>query len=98
MPKKPYPLAFRSILVGSINHPFIQVKSAMPLYQYQCKACGERFEAALPVEAEHGPICPSCQSQETQKKPACTPDSAQKAGDYASKFASSSFASRRRFT
>jgi len=31
----------------------------MPLYEYQCGACGQRFEELVSVSAE-APACPSC--------------------------------------
>jgi putative FmdB family regulatory protein len=41
----------------------------MPLYEYQCKECGEEFEKVLRFsEANQTPICPACQSQLTRKK------------------------------
>ncbi len=41
----------------------------MPLYEYRCKNCGEVFEKMVRwSEADRSPICPKCQSQDTQKK------------------------------
>lgn len=41
----------------------------MPLYEYRCKACGEVFEKMVRwSEADRSPVCPNCQSQDTQKK------------------------------
>jgi putative FmdB family regulatory protein len=41
----------------------------MPLYEYQCKACGEEFEKMMRFsEADQNPVCPSCQSPDTRKK------------------------------
>ncbi len=41
----------------------------MPLYEYRCKACGEVFEKMVRwSEADRSPVCPKCQSQDTQKK------------------------------
>jgi putative FmdB family regulatory protein len=41
----------------------------MPLYEYRCKTCGEVFEKMVRwTEAERTPVCPHCQSQNTQKK------------------------------
>lgn len=40
----------------------------MPLYDYQCRACGQVFEVrATFKQKEEGlqPICPSCESKET---------------------------------
>ena len=42
----------------------------MPLYDYQCRACGEVFEVrATFKEKEQGlhPRCPACQSPETEQ-------------------------------
>lgn len=41
----------------------------MPLYEYRCNACGKVFEKmARWSEADHSPLCPSCQSQDTRRK------------------------------
>ncbi len=41
----------------------------MPLYEYRCKACGDVFEKMVRwSEADRSPICPTCFSQDTQKK------------------------------
>ncbi|HEX9029149.1 MAG TPA: zinc ribbon domain-containing protein [Anaerolineales bacterium] len=41
----------------------------MPLYEYRCKTCGEVFEKMVRwSEADHSPVCPKCQSQDTQRK------------------------------
>ncbi len=41
----------------------------MPLYEYRCKTCGEVFEKMVRwSEADRNPVCPKCQSQDTQKK------------------------------
>jgi len=37
----------------------------MPLYEYQCKTCGHRFEA-LVYRSAH-PVCPSCGSQDLER-------------------------------
>jgi putative FmdB family regulatory protein len=38
----------------------------MPIYEYQCQACGHQFEfLVLPSSA--APECPSCQAQDLQK-------------------------------
>ncbi len=42
----------------------------MPLYDYQCHACGEVFEVrATFKQKEEGlhPICPSCESEEAEQ-------------------------------
>ncbi len=38
----------------------------MPLYEYQCRACGHRFEAL--VIGTRKPACPNCHSQELEKQ------------------------------
>ncbi len=41
----------------------------MPLYEYQCKICGEEFEKVVRwFEVDIAPECPKCKSRETQKK------------------------------
>ena len=40
----------------------------MPLYEYQCKACQERFSEILSIkESDDVPACPSCGSEDVQK-------------------------------
>ncbi len=41
----------------------------MPLYDYQCKECGEVFELIVRFsEANQIQICPKCESKNTQRK------------------------------
>ncbi len=37
----------------------------MPLYEYQCRQCGERFEAL--VMGSRQPVCPNCGSKDLEK-------------------------------
>jgi putative FmdB family regulatory protein len=41
----------------------------MPLYEYECKACGEMFEKrVLFSQADQAQECPACRSNETKKR------------------------------
>ncbi len=41
----------------------------MPLYEYECKECGEKFEKMVRFsEAGQNPACPACHSPDTHKK------------------------------
>ncbi|MEI8133318.1 MAG: zinc ribbon domain-containing protein [Leptolinea sp.] len=41
----------------------------MPFYEYRCNECGEAFEKMLRFsEADQLPVCPKCESSNTQKK------------------------------
>ena len=40
----------------------------MPMFEYVCRACGERFEELRSVRDEGpGPACPACGSEEVAK-------------------------------
>jgi putative FmdB family regulatory protein len=39
----------------------------MPLYEYQCRACGNRFEALVRPSDTEGPACPSCKSNDLER-------------------------------
>ncbi len=40
----------------------------MPMYEYRCERCEERFEQLVPLRAEHPPVtCPRCGTQEIRK-------------------------------
>jgi putative FmdB family regulatory protein len=34
----------------------------MPLYEFECGACGSKFEKLLPIEQRHTALCPDCNS------------------------------------
>ena len=41
----------------------------MPLYEYECKTCGEKFEKRLSFsQADQTQECPTCRSYETKKR------------------------------
>lgn len=41
----------------------------MPLYEYECKACGEKFEKRVSFsQADETQECPACRSQQTKKR------------------------------
>jgi putative FmdB family regulatory protein len=37
----------------------------MPLYEYECRKCGHRFE--ILVYGKVRPVCPNCQGQDLEK-------------------------------
>ncbi len=37
----------------------------MPLYEYECRSCGHRFE--ILVFGKVRPVCPNCQSEDLEK-------------------------------
>lgn len=40
----------------------------MPLYEYQCQTCGERFELLRRMQDADGDLeCPECHSDEVQR-------------------------------
>ncbi|GAB4456106.1 MAG: zinc ribbon domain-containing protein [Armatimonadaceae bacterium] len=40
----------------------------MPIYEYRCKKCENRFEKMRPMSQAHHPaICPECQSDQTMR-------------------------------
>jgi putative FmdB family regulatory protein len=42
----------------------------MPIYEYRCKACGQRFEALRPVgDRGRSLICPECGEKGPEKLP-----------------------------
>ena len=40
----------------------------MPIYEYQCEDCGEKFEKLVPMSAKTNPPCPKCSSEHVKKK------------------------------
>ncbi len=41
----------------------------MPMYEYRCERCEERFEQLVPLRAEHSPVtCPRCGTTDTRKQ------------------------------
>jgi len=40
----------------------------MPLYEYHCRECGNDFEELVSLHATVSPHCPSCSSDDTEKK------------------------------
>jgi putative FmdB family regulatory protein len=40
--------------------------AAMPIYEFQCEACGERFEE-LGSGSDRQPVCPACGSKEPRR-------------------------------
>jgi putative FmdB family regulatory protein len=41
----------------------------MPIYEFRCEACGERFDKLVrtPGQVPAGLVCPACQSDEVQR-------------------------------
>lgn len=39
----------------------------MPIYEYQCQACGHQFEYLVLPSSPTTPECPSCKAQDLQK-------------------------------
>ena len=39
----------------------------MPIYEYRCEKCGERFEEYLSVSSKPAPPCPTCSSEKTNR-------------------------------
>jgi putative FmdB family regulatory protein len=41
----------------------------MPIYEYDCPRCDERFERLIPLRAEHPTVtCPRCGTHEVRKQ------------------------------
>lgn len=40
----------------------------MPLYEYRCRSCGQRFERVVPMSAADAQVtCPVCERQQTER-------------------------------
>jgi putative FmdB family regulatory protein len=39
----------------------------MPIYEYRCNSCGERFESYLSLSTKPPPPCPKCGSTEVTR-------------------------------
>jgi len=40
----------------------------MPIYEYQCEACENRFEEYLATSTKPSPPCPACGSEKVERK------------------------------
>lgn len=40
----------------------------MPIYEFECRTCGLRFEEILPASSEAVPQCPQCQTNDSVQK------------------------------
>ncbi|MCE5274095.1 MAG: zinc ribbon domain-containing protein [Deltaproteobacteria bacterium] len=47
----------------------------MPIYEYQCIACGNEFEALVSISGKDKPACPECESTKLKKKMSVTASS-----------------------
>ena len=44
----------------------------MAVYEFECQACGHRFEVSVPINEherlkQHSPACPSCRKHKTRQ-------------------------------
>jgi putative FmdB family regulatory protein len=39
----------------------------MPVYEYRCEGCGERFEEFLSISTKPAPPCPTCGSEKIER-------------------------------
>lgn len=39
----------------------------MPIYEYRCTACGERYEEFLSLSTKPAPPCPACGSKDVER-------------------------------
>ena len=55
------------VTFGPELHP-TDWKSTMPMYEYRCRKCGERFEMLRRMaDADDGLACPECRSDEVDR-------------------------------
>lgn len=47
--------------------PLVHPMSAMPLYEFECKTCGTRFEKLILGSSRPNPPCPSCDARDVDK-------------------------------
>ncbi len=40
----------------------------MPIYEYTCKSCNQKFEKLVRTMAEQAAACPSCGSKKTERQ------------------------------
>jgi putative FmdB family regulatory protein len=40
----------------------------MPIYEFECEECGERFEELMASAAVPAPVCPRCESPRTRRR------------------------------
>jgi putative FmdB family regulatory protein len=66
----------------------------MPIYEYECKKCGNEFEALVSMSAKENPCCPKCESKKIKKKMSVTASSKSGCGSCASTSCSSCGTSR----
>jgi putative FmdB family regulatory protein len=39
----------------------------MPIYEFECKKCGKKFERLILSLDEKNPVCPACNHEDVQK-------------------------------
>lgn len=58
----------------------------MPIYEYQCRACGHRFEEKRSMRDETAVACPTCRAQEAEQLISATSFQLKGGGWYASDY------------
>jgi putative FmdB family regulatory protein len=51
-----------------VNGDILNKGIPMPIYEYECKKCGNEFEALVSMSARENPCCPKCESVKVKKK------------------------------